>query len=248
MSIETPHTYRGFNIRHDELTEPMTLVGRKATWLALEQLETGSEEVAAQRYQVKARAKFTDDEHKLESHHATKHEADKRARELKDAGYDTEIVAPTEAAAPPVSLARYRVEQQLNSSAPFARESTWADEGEAQVRAHELLDKGFGARIVDSNSGQVMQLRDPGGLATVYDADENTMWKGNTMWTAPEKNVQEVPGASGIPTERIDGKEWQVGTIPPSALPEHPTVTAPPETAKEEWLRKEKEAKEHPVA
>jgi hypothetical protein len=96
MSQHTPHLHKGFNVRFDELTEPMTLTMRKATWDALEQLETGAEEIVAQRYQVKSKPKFADGEHKLETHYASKHEAEARAKTLRDAGYSTEIVEPTE--------------------------------------------------------------------------------------------------------------------------------------------------------
>ena len=55
MSITTPHTHRGLAVRFDELVEPMTVSMRHATWLFLDQLETGSEEEPKQRYQAKAK-------------------------------------------------------------------------------------------------------------------------------------------------------------------------------------------------
>jgi hypothetical protein len=165
MSHVTSHTYRGFSIRFDELEPQNSITMSKATWNALLQLETGSEEVAAQRYQVKSKPKFADGEHTVESHHATKAEAEDRARTLKAAGYDTQIVEPTEALEPPKSYGRYRVHSQVTPLHPFAQVADFNEEGDAQAHARELEDKGFGTQIVDSNSGAVVQNVYPDGTA-----------------------------------------------------------------------------------
>jgi hypothetical protein len=104
MSHTTSHVYRGFSIRFDELEPQNSITMSKATWTALEQLETGKEEIAAKRYQVKSKPKFADGPHELESHYASKHEAESRARSLKDAGYSTEIVEPTVPEGAPADL------------------------------------------------------------------------------------------------------------------------------------------------
>jgi len=175
MSIQTPHVYRGLNVRFDELTEPMTIVARKSTFEALEQLETGSEEQPKQRYQVKAKpkfvdgkfveAKFGDDDKEVDSTHATKHEAVARERELKNAGYHTAIVEPTEAEDFPPSKGRYRVHSQITAFAPMLEESHWNTDGEAQARARELESKGLNTQIIDTSSGLVVPSVYPDGTS-----------------------------------------------------------------------------------
>ena len=221
MSQHTPHIHKGMNVRFDELTEPMTIVCRKATWVALEQLETGLDEVVAQRYQVKSKVKFADGDHVLESHYATKHEADARAKTLKDAGYSTEVVEPTEALKPPVSKGRYKVEYQQNPTALFGEDSTWNTREEAETKVDELEGKGYAAQVVDTDSGQVVQDGYPAAPPAGLTEDQRAQ---QAQATQQAEYLRET-----------------------SALPDHPVITTPaPETPTEEWLRKEKAAKEHP--
>lgn len=215
MSQATTHLHKGFNVRLDELEPFGSLTMSSTTLAALQQLETGAEEIPAQRYVVKSKAKFTDGEHTVDSHYATKHEAVKRARTLKDAGYDTEVVDPVEADGPPLSYGRYRVHSQVTPYAPFAQESHFDEVGDAQGRAAELRDKGLNSQIIDSSSNTVVPTAYPDGTAVAPEAD---------MRTDDEKAADA------------------------QAFPPHPVVeNAPPETPEHEWIRKEKEAKEHPA-
>jgi hypothetical protein len=170
MSNASHHIYRGFSVRFDELEPQNSITMSKATWTALEQLETGKEEIAAKRYQVKSKPKFADGPHELESHYASKHEAESRARSLKDAGYSTEIVEPTEADVP-VSKGRFRVHYQQNVAAPFLEESSFDVGGDAQAHARELEDKGFGTQIIDSSNGAVVQNVYPDGTAVAPETE-----------------------------------------------------------------------------
>ena len=238
----------------------------KATWLALEQLENGSEEHVAKRYQVKAKPKFSDGEHKLDTTYATEHEAKARAKVLKDAGHDTEIVPPTEALEPPLSYARFRVEKQLAATAPFAIESSYPTEADAQARAREIDDEdvyGTDVRIVDSKDGSVIQLVYPDGTAVVPEADPVTEDQ-RAQQAQAEQNQQylALPGKTTAPTTAIDpaaniGQANVAGAVygyvPGSEqFPAHPAIENQPpvpaaniaETPQHEWLRKEKEAKE----
>lgn len=94
MSQATHHIYKGFSVRFDELEPQNSITMSRATWNALEQLENGSEEFVSQRHQVKAKPKGANGAHELESTYASEHEAKARARTLKEAGYDVEIVPP----------------------------------------------------------------------------------------------------------------------------------------------------------
>jgi hypothetical protein len=225
MSHTTPHLYRVFSVRFDELEPQGSITMSKATWTALEQLETGAEEITAQRYQVKAKSKFVDGDHELDSHYATKHEAHARAKTLRDAGYSTEIVEPTEALEEPKSYARFRVEKQLTAVSPFEVQYSYPTEAEAQDKAVEIADEavdGASVRVVDGSSGAVLQ--------TPY-----------TDGTVEAPEVTE--------SERAQERQAEQGNLVENpVLPEHPVLAGPPETPSEEWLRKEREAKEHPAA
>jgi hypothetical protein len=198
MSQSTPHIHRGLAVRFDELVEPMTVSMRHATWLFLDQLETGSEEVPKQRYQVKAKPKFidgklseatfADDDSEVDSTYATKHEAEVRARELKDAGHHTAIVDPTEAAEAPLSYGRFRVHSQVNAHAPFVQTHTFDTDGEAQEQARKLEDDGLGTQIIDSNTGAVVPNVYPDGTAVANEA---------TYATSPT-DPNYVPGSDGV--------------------------------------------------
>ena len=250
MSQHTPHIHKGMNVRFDELTEPMTIVCRKATWVALEQLETGLDEVVAQRYQVKSKPKFAEGNHELESHYATKHEADARAKTLKDAGYSTEVVEPTEALKPPVSKGRYFVEYQENSTVPFAEESSWETYAEAERRADELTAKGFSSAVVDRASGQVVQDSRPFAGHTNDNWSDTPLTNDQRAQQAQATQQAEYLRETSAPATEFPGAvshyEPDSGPLPPS-FPVDPVITNPaPETPTEEWLRKEKAAKEHP--
>jgi len=183
MSQSTPHIYRGFQIRFDELEPINVITMRKSTWAALQQLETGSEEKPKQRYVVKAKPKFIDgkfaepkfgdDDSEVDSAHETKPEAETRARELKNAGYHTAIIEPTEAESAPLSYGRFRVHSQINATAPFVQDSHFDNPEDAFKRTAELREKdGKNSQIIDSNSGQVVTNVYPGGTAVAGEAPD----------------------------------------------------------------------------
>lgn len=164
MSISTHHVYRGFAVRFDEIEPVNSITMRRATWNALEQLESGSEDKLAQRYQVKAKPRLVDGKlttHEFaasdepESSFGTKHEAEVRARVLQFAGYHTAIIEPTEAA--PVR-GRYIVKSQLTPTTAPIEDSTHDTIEAAGKRAEEIedADPEHVATVVDSNSGQVV--------------------------------------------------------------------------------------------
>jgi hypothetical protein len=248
MSHPSPHTYRGFAIRFDELEPQNAITMSHATWRALEQLESGSEEIPAQRYIVKAKPKFAEGEGnlKLDSHYATWHEAVDRGRTLKAAGYSTEIVEPVEATTEPRSFGRYRVHSQQNPWAPFAQESDFVEQGEAQERANELREQGVNTQIIDSNDGRVVQAVYANGTAVAGPE------LGNVSHFEPDGGT--VHGLNQGPQITEDQraqqeqaeKNQQYLNDNPEHLQDPRPLPAHTETPEQEWLRKEADAKEHP--
>ncbi|HUD21511.1 MAG TPA: hypothetical protein VMQ60_01595 [Acidobacteriaceae bacterium] len=248
MSHVTPHIYRGFNVRFDELEPQNAITMSKSTWAALEQLESGSEEHIAKRYQVKAKSKFASlEHHALDSTHATEAEAKARARTLKDAGYETEVVPPTAAEEPPLSYARYRVQTRVNSSAPYVYDSSFAEEGDAQGHARDLESKDLDTQIIDGNTGSVVQNVYSDGTAIVPEADETA-----NSWSPEASHAGGLPehpvwASLRQPEHPVIANQPPAQSTSPNPADNVGTVehggSVPAETPDHEWLRKEAEAK-----